>query len=95
MFSSITLSPGENDLEKKNDWNTLAYRIVTLATGVVEPWEAILTLSFFFAVVVTAYMADRDQYHITFYGRIFMNVRNKPECLFLLPSLMFVAKWSN
>jgi hypothetical protein len=59
--------------EKKTDWNTLAYRIVTLAAGVVEPWEAILTLSFFFAVVVTAYMADRDQFHIIFYGRIFMN----------------------
>ena len=28
-------------------------------SGIVEPWEAILTLSFFFAVVVTAYMADR------------------------------------
>jgi hypothetical protein len=29
--------------------------------GIVEPWEALLTLAFFFVVVLTAYLVDRQE----------------------------------
>jgi len=42
-------------------------------TGIVEPWEAILTLIFFFLVVITAFLADKK----LFYKRIFKHRRRK------------------
>ena len=34
---------------------------------VVEPWESIITLLFFFAIIITAYLADKR----LFYKKIF------------------------
>ena len=36
---------------------------------IVEPWEAILTLTFFFAVVITAYLADKKLFYKRFFRR--------------------------
>jgi hypothetical protein len=36
-------------------------------SDIVEPWEAIITLLFFFAIIVTAYLADKR----LFYKKIF------------------------
>jgi len=44
-----------------------------LTPGVIEPWEAILTFLFFFAIIVSAYLADKK----LFYKSIFKFRRNR------------------
>lgn len=41
--------------------------------GVVEPWEALVTFSFFFAVIATAYLADKK----LFYKKLYRFRRNR------------------
>ena len=41
--------------------------VKTFVSDVVEPWEAILTFFFFFAIIITAYLADKR----LFYKKIF------------------------
>ena len=50
--------------------NTRHCCFVSTCAGIVEPWEALFTFSYFFVVVITAYLADKQ-----FFSRKFYRVR--------------------